>query len=78
MSRAEGSEPAFPDGMGVTYYGLTKREEMAARAMQGMCSFGTWPDRNDCLEIARCAVFMADALISELNASPSVGTGGTG
>lgn len=65
-----GDESAFPDGVGVTYYGITARAYFAARAMQGMCSTSTWPDTRDGPEIARRAVAIADYLIEALNAPP--------
>ena len=71
---------AFPDGVGTISYGLTIREEFAARAMQSIAGAGaTWPSPADMRAIARLSVLAADALIAELNKpNRSVGAGGTG
>lgn len=56
--------PAMPvSGNAVHAHGLTKREYIAAMAMQGMLSreeTGSWKD------FARGAVYAADALLAEL------------
>lgn len=64
------NDPAFPiestsDAEDV-YFGLTKREEFAARAMQVVV---TWDPELEPQQVARVAVKMADALIAELNKS---------
>ena len=46
--------------------GLTKREQFAAMAMQGLISSWGAHDVTDCDEIASDAVMMADALLSQL------------
>ena len=47
-------------------YGLTKREQFAAMAMQGMLANGTGYDNNAEI-LAAYAVSNADALLAELN-----------
>ena len=46
--------------------GLSKREQFAAMAMQGLISSWGAHDVTDCDEIASDAVMMADALLSQL------------
>lgn len=46
--------------------GLTKREEFAKVAMQGLCA-GPFMDDLSYQELAACAVQQADALIDALN-----------
>ena len=65
-----GNAPAYPIHVECprtgpwTEYGLTKREEFAAMAMQGMCGD---PGRRGPIEAyARDAVKFADALLAEL------------
>lgn len=48
-------------------YGLTKREYFAARAMQGFIAAWGQHDLVAADEIAHDSVFLADALINELN-----------
>ena len=49
--------------------GLSKREQFAAMAMQGLISSWGAHDVTDCDEIASDAVMMADALLSQLEKS---------
>lgn len=66
MSNA--NDTAFPvvhSGGGVQYYGLGKRELLAAMAMQGMLANPEGGDRHQDL-IADYAVSYADALLAEL------------
>lgn len=75
------NEPAFPEvdsnceaadgGVSSVYStgGLTKREYFASMAMQGMITalrLDSSPTWGDSIEISRCAVVAADALIDEL------------
>lgn len=67
---------AFPQsgfGMWAPEGGLTKRELLAAMAMQGLCVGASYP--NDQLEVrcamlANLAVMQADALLTSLAESP--------
>ena len=70
-----GSESAFPgqelDGGGMPrtamQWGLTKREEFAKAAMQGMMAYcGSYGMTNGPEEVAARAVQVADALLAEL------------
>lgn len=57
--------PAFPvqDAEKWQGHGMTLRDYFAAKAMQGMCSGGRWPDGYDRPEIAERAYLMADAML---------------
>lgn len=64
-----GTEPAYPWGEhGTVLGGLTKRELIAAMAMQGILANGKYePPRRDRLKgMAIDAVAAADALLAEL------------
>ena len=62
-------EPIHPQKEWGNYgtYGLTKREYFAAKAMQGFISTYRGGTITDSAVIARRAVAIADALISELS-----------
>ncbi len=53
-------------------FGLTKRELIAAMAMQGMLSNYSWLT-GELKEVADLSVQQADALIERLNANPAEG-----
>lgn len=64
--------PAFPHtveykgsdcGGIVPHGGMTLRDYMAARAMQGMIQYGPWSDEQDMRQIAVCAYLQADAML---------------
>lgn len=65
--KTDTSGPAFPSGLPVDEYGLTKREFFAAMAMQGELSAqpegGSW----DPHDLAKLSVEYADALIAEIS-----------
>jgi len=52
---------------------LTKREYFAGLAMQGLCVGKLTGDitKGECVDIAECAVIIADQLINELNKEES-------
>lgn len=60
----EGNEPIIGNE---AYNGLTKREHFAALAMQGMLASG----RDNISHIAKTSVFVADAVIVQLNKKKS-------
>lgn len=60
------TEPAFPcNGPNAPAYGLTKREEFAKAAMQGICASELFMDSTPAA-LAKEAVLLADALLQEL------------
>lgn len=68
------NDPAFPaepktqNYMGITYRGMTKREEFAKAAMQGLCANPDEHIGNASPELrAKWACNEADALIAELS-----------
>jgi hypothetical protein len=69
------AEPKTQNDLGITYRGLTKRELLAAMAMQGILSGdlitglirGGGKEETFCRDISIMAVEHADALIAELN-----------
>lgn len=88
MTKINPNDPAFPVVEQGTAFesvstGLTIRAELAARAMQGICSSlnekyasGGRIDRIDAMSFAQDAIRCADALIAELNKTePATDTG---
>ncbi len=75
MSTKLGSEPAYPPPDAyvsmATGIGLTKRELLAAMAMQGILADCTADDEHSL--VARAAVGYADALLAELARSGDAG-----
>ena len=58
--------PVFPEtggGHAAAFQGMTLRDYMAARAMQGMIQYGPWSDEQDMRQIAVCAYLQADAML---------------
>ena len=45
------------------YNGMTLRDYMAAKAMQGIIQYGPWSDEQDMRQIAVCAYLQADAML---------------
>ena len=45
-------------------YGMTLRDYMAAKAMQGIIQYGPWSDEQDMRQIAVCAYLQADAMLA--------------
>ena len=62
MSIKNGDMPAMPFEGGKPYYGLTKREQFAAMAMQGLETY----DYHTFNDMASDAVMIADALLAQL------------
>ena len=61
-----GTDPAYPCTKdGKSYYGLTKREEIATRIFAGIQAIPHSAERRK--DDAEIAVWLADALIAELN-----------
>lgn len=66
MSRA--NELTYPcEGPNATAYGLTIREHLAAMAMQGLCANAPATNAGSANGLAKTAIEIADALISELS-----------
>lgn len=70
MSNA--NEPAYPEYFDNGGRGLTKRELIAAMAMQGLCANSDEQlAKADGARIAEWAVTQADALLAQLSKEPS-------
>ena len=61
--------PAFPsqsvyiEDQETNSRGMTLRDYMAAKAMQGIIQYGPWSDEQDMRQIAVCAYLQADAML---------------
>jgi hypothetical protein len=63
---SKGNEPAYPEYFDNGGRGLTKRELIAAMAMQGMIAGGRYGEE----EVSAISVAYADALLAQLSKEP--------
>jgi hypothetical protein len=75
MSTKDNGGPAFPCDVfdpevngPEQHEGMTLRDYLAARAMQGLMSSDKWRDAEGPTNTARCAYAMADAMLKERTA----------
>ncbi len=63
MSKIDTGGPAFPRGEIQTAPGMTLRDYLAAKAMQGMCVGAPVPQKSELKLIATRSYEMADAML---------------